>query len=60
MYDTVHSCLANAVRFLPWLDDMAAVTASSDGTAKFLDLETGVWRPLLDLNPGGWVQVRMD
>ncbi|GFR47465.1 hypothetical protein Agub_g9192, partial [Astrephomene gubernaculifera] len=56
VYDTVHSCLANAVRFLPWLDSLTAVSASSDGTAKLVDLETGDWRPLLDLNPGGWVQ----
>ncbi|GIM03293.1 hypothetical protein Vretimale_8052, partial [Volvox reticuliferus] len=56
VYDTVHSCLTNSIRFLPWLDSMTAVTASSDGTAKLVDLETGDWRPLLDLNPGGWVQ----
>ncbi|GLC35552.1 hypothetical protein PLESTM_000336600 [Pleodorina starrii] len=56
VYDTVHSCLTNSIRFLPWIDSMSAVTASSDGTAKLVDLETGDWRPLLDLNPGGWVQ----
>ncbi|PNH06348.1 Protein DAMAGED DNA-BINDING 2 [Tetrabaena socialis] len=56
VYDTVHSCLANSVRFLPWMDDMTAVTTSSDGTAKLVDLETGSWRPMLDLNPGGWVE----
>ncbi|GIL51301.1 hypothetical protein Vafri_7323 [Volvox africanus] len=59
VYDTVHSCLTNSIRFLPWVDSMTAVTASSDGTAKLVDLETGDWRPLLDLNPGGWVQVRV-
>ncbi|EFJ49678.1 hypothetical protein VOLCADRAFT_117128, partial [Volvox carteri f. nagariensis] len=56
VYDTVHSCLTNSIRFLPWLDSMSVVTASSDGTSKLVDLETGDWRPLLDLNPGGWVQ----
>ncbi|KAG2438921.1 hypothetical protein HYH02_010716 [Chlamydomonas schloesseri] len=58
VYDTVHTCLANSIKFLPWLGGGGShvVTASSDGTAKLLDLETGSWRPLLDLNPGGWVQ----
>ncbi len=57
MYGTVHQALLNSIRFLPWVGDASVATASSDGTVKLVDLDTGDWRPLLDLNPGGWVEV---
>lgn len=38
---------------------MTCCTASSDGTAKLLDLEVGTSTELVDLNPNGWRQVRV-
>ncbi|MEW5309312.1 MAG: hypothetical protein WDW38_001207 [Sanguina aurantia] len=53
VYDTVHQALLNTMRFM---DSEMLATASSDGTAKVIDIETGAPKTLINLNPGGWVE----
>lgn len=61
VHDRVHSYVVNAVRVLPWsgggLGSLEAVTASSDGISRLLDLETGESRVILELNPNGYQNV---
>ncbi|GBG61546.1 hypothetical protein CBR_g22343 [Chara braunii] len=53
VYQSVHSCLLNTIRFSPD-SDVSVFTASSDGTVCYTDLETGSAETLVDLNPNGW------
>lgn len=55
-YSDIHFGLVNTIAFLPWYDSMSCCTASSDGTAKVFDIETGANKKLLDLNPEGWIE----
>ncbi|XP_074303158.1 protein DAMAGED DNA-BINDING 2-like [Silene latifolia] len=53
VYGNIHSCLLNSMRFST-VNDGAVFGASSDGTASYTDLETGISESLMDLNPDGW------
>lgn len=53
VYNTVHTCIVNSIRFHPTNFDMI-YTASSDGTVSCSDLETGLPNKVMDLNPDGW------
>lgn len=55
MFPDIHRALVNTMRVLPWADSMQCASASSDGTVKIWDIETGLACGLLDLNPQGWV-----
>ena len=47
------------LQMVPWHGPMTCCTASSDGTAKLLDLELGTSTELVDLNASGLRQVRV-
>lgn len=43
MYSNIHRALVNSLRFSPWLSGgFNCVSASSDGTVKLFDIETGM------------------
>eukprot|EP00798_Chlamydomonas_sp_ICE-L_P012578 gene12578-15802_t len=56
VYSDIHKAVLNQIRMIPWMDTMSCCTASADGTVKIFDLETGMNRTLLNMNPGGWSQ----
>ncbi|KAL3157624.1 hypothetical protein ABBQ32_012072 [Trebouxia sp. C0010 RCD-2024] len=51
----LNRALTNNLRFLPGSDGMQCCSASSDGTLKTFDIETGCDTELLNLNPEGWI-----
>ncbi|KAJ7964174.1 damaged DNA binding 2 [Quillaja saponaria] len=53
VYENIHSCITNNMRFNPTNDEMI-YAASSDGTVSCTDLETGLSLSLMNLNPDGW------
>ncbi|KAL5228486.1 hypothetical protein ABZP36_016751 [Zizania latifolia] len=53
IYDSVHSCILNSMKF-DTTNDGLLYTASSDGTICSTDLDTGIGSSLLNLNPNGW------
>ena len=55
MFENVHEYQINALRFLPGRDGMSLLTASCDGNACLVDIETGCHQGLHNLNPGGWI-----
>lgn len=52
----LNKALTNNLRFLPGSDGMQCCSASSDGTLKSFDVESGCDTELLNLNPEGWVE----
>eukprot|EP00803_Ostreobium_quekettii_P006654 evm.model.scf_1440.1 EVM.evm.TU.scf_1440.1 scf_1440:1249-2259(-) len=56
MYADHHRANTNAIRFIGDGDGMACLSTSADGLLKALDIETGQYRDLLNLNPHGWIQ----
>ncbi|XP_047312155.1 protein DAMAGED DNA-BINDING 2 [Impatiens glandulifera] len=53
VYESVHSCILNNMKFSP-ANDGSVYSASSDGTIGCTDLETGISQSLMNLNPNGW------
>eukprot|EP00252_Welwitschia_mirabilis_P015135 TRINITY_DN3331_c0_g1_i1.p1 TRINITY_DN3331_c0_g1~~TRINITY_DN3331_c0_g1_i1.p1 ORF type:complete len:442 (+),score=81.33 TRINITY_DN3331_c0_g1_i1:614-1939(+) len=53
VYETVHSCIVNGIKFHP-RNDGVIFTTGSDGTLSYTDIETGISNKLIDLNPDGW------
>ncbi|WIA23508.1 hypothetical protein OEZ85_000248 [Tetradesmus obliquus] len=55
IYSNIHRALVNSIRFASWLPGgFSCASASSDGTVKLFDVETGASSELLNLNPSGW------
>lgn len=52
----LNKALTNNLRFLPGSDGMQCCSASSDGTLKSFDIESGCDTELLNLNPDGWIE----
>ncbi|KAF3777410.1 DAMAGED DNA-BINDING 2 protein [Nymphaea thermarum] len=53
VYDSIHSCILNSMKFNP-VNDGTLYTTSADGTISCTDLEIGIPNLLMDLNPSGW------
>ncbi|KAF3333661.1 protein DAMAGED DNA-BINDING 2 [Carex littledalei] len=53
VYDSIHSCIVNNIKFDLKNDDKLYM-ASSDGTVSYTDIVTGLSSCLLDVNPNGW------
>ncbi|XP_057955915.1 protein DAMAGED DNA-BINDING 2 isoform X2 [Malania oleifera] len=53
VYENIHSCILNNMRFNP-SNDGTIYAASSDGTISCTDLETGISSSLMDVNPDGY------
>ncbi|KAH9330599.1 hypothetical protein KI387_002707, partial [Taxus chinensis] len=53
VYDSVHSCIVNSIKFHP-VNSESIYTSGSDGTISCTDIETGLPVLLMDLNPDGW------
>ncbi|XP_002979996.2 DNA damage-binding protein 2 [Selaginella moellendorffii] len=53
VYETVHSCIVNSMKFIPNSDETIC-SSGSDGHLCLTDLETGLTQSLINLNPGGW------
>jgi WD40 repeat protein len=44
IYSNIHRALVNTIRFASWLPGgFSCASASSDGTVKLFDIETGEW-----------------
>jgi len=56
LFDGVHTYQVNAMKLVSGADGHQALTASADGTAKLLDVETGMHFELCNMNPEGWIQ----
>ncbi|KAA6425236.1 MAG: DAMAGED DNA-BINDING 2 protein [Trebouxia sp. A1-2] len=52
----LNKALTNNLRFLPGSDGMQCCSASSDGTLKSFDIESGCDTELLNLNPDDWIE----
>lgn len=53
----IFKALLNTIRCIPWSPGaMNVCGASSDGTVKAFDAETGACKTLLTLNPDGWFE----